>query len=337
MKTILRYLIPVAGLAAAWPLLRAEEPPPADQKDLRVIVGPDDTPPPPASGHHLRRLGAPLGVESVTFLGIETRPADATLADQLSLPKNTGLIVRNIVPDSPAASVLKRNDVLVRLDDQVLIEQRQLSVLVRNHRDGDEVVLTYIRGGKEATAKVKLTKHEVPKMALMMDAGSGAPSFGVGPDDEGMAPGFGREDMDRVLALIDNGQPGPQQRRIRIGRDDTPGMQSTTVSTSNSNMVFSDDKGSLDLTIKDGQKTLIAKNAKGEQLFSGPVTTPEQRKALPPEIRERLDKLEGMQEFSFRTDDDFQGGNTQVVQPRKTKILLPSQAPSAPIPPVPAF
>ncbi len=336
MKSILRYLIPVAGLAAAWPLLRAEEPPPAEQKDLRVITGPDDAPPPPAPGHHFRRLGGPLGLESVTFLGIETRPADATLAEQLNLPKNTGLIVRNIVPDSPAASVLKPNDVLVRLDDQVLIEQRQLSVLVRNHRDGDEVALTYIRGGKEATAKVKLAKHEVPKMALM-DAGPGIQPFAMLQDDEAMPPGFGREDMDRVLALIDNGQPGPQQRRIRIGRDDTPGMQSTTVSTSNSNMVFSDDKGSLDLTIKDGQKTLIAKNAKGEQLFSGPVTTPEQRKALPPEIRERLDKLEGMQEFSFRTDDDFQGGNTQVVQPGKTKISLPSEAAATPAPQTPAF
>jgi hypothetical protein len=102
-----------------------------------------------------------------------------------------------------------------------------------------------------------------------------------------------------------------------------PGMRHTTVNTSNSNMVFTDEKGSIDLTIKDGKKTLIAKDAKGTQLFSGPVDTPEQRDALPPEVRDRLGKLEGMQEFSFQTDDDFQGGRVKVVQPDKTKIALP--------------
>lgn len=274
--------------------------------------------------------------ESVTFLGIETRPTDPTLAEQLNLPKNTGLIVRNIVPDSPAASVLKTNDVLVKFEDQLLIEQRQLSVLVRNHQEGDEVTLTYIRGGKETTAKVKLAKHEVPKMA-MMGYGPGMQSFAMPSLGNDALPGFDRDDMDRVLALIGHGQPGPQPRRIHIDRNDEPGMQATTVSTSNSNMVFSDEKGSLDLTIKDGQKTLVAKNAKGEQLFSGPVNTPEQRKALPADVRERLDKLEGMQEFSFQTDDDFQGGNTQVVQPGKTKILLTPESPAAPAPRSPSF
>ncbi len=58
--------------------------------------------------------------------------------------------MRNVVPDSPAAATLKKNDVLTKLDDQLLIEQRQLSVLIRNHKDGDEVTLTYIRGGKES-------------------------------------------------------------------------------------------------------------------------------------------------------------------------------------------
>lgn len=339
MKSIIRYLVPIAGLAAALPALRAEDPGVTEKKELRVIAGPDDqTPPPP---HYERRVmihGGPREMESVTFLGVSTSPAGATLADQLDLPKDAGLVVTMIMPDSPAAKVLKRHDVLVKLDDQLLIEQRQLAVLIRNHKEGDEVTLTYVRGGKEATAKVKLAKHDVPKMALMEPGALFHAHHLPLNGDDGALPGMGREDMDRVLSLMDHGgEPdGPGQRvvNLQVDRNDGPGMHSVSISTSNSNMVFSDEQGSLDLTIKGGKKTLVAKNAKGEQLFAGPVTTPEERKALPAEVRARLDKLENMQEFSFKTDGDFQPGAVKDVRPHHQGIALPQPPAPAGRPPL---
>ena len=338
MKSLIRYLVPLAGLVAALPMLRAEDSGTTEKKELHVIAGPDDqTPPPP---HRERRVivGGPREMESVTFLGIETHPADATLAEQLNLPNGAGLVVRNIVPDSPAAAALKRNDVLTKLDDQLLIEPHQLAVLIRNHKEGDEVTLTYIRGGKEATARVKLVKHEVPKMAMMdpemMFRAHHLPLNG----EEGAMPGMGREDMDRMLSLMDHGggPDGPGQRvfNMHVEHNDGPAMQSVTVNTSNSNMVYSDEQGSLDLTIKDGKKTLVAKNAKGEQLFSGPVTTPQERKAMPADVRARLDKLENMQDFSFKTDGDFQPGEVKDVRPHHQGIALPQPPPPPGRPPL---
>jgi len=331
-------MIPAVGLAVALPALRADDPAPApgekkEKKEMRVIIGSGEGQGP----RHVFRMGGPHEMETVTFLGVETRPTDPTLADQLGLASGTGLIVRNVAPESPAAAVLKRNDVLLKLDDQVLIEARQLAVLVRNHKEGDEVSLTYIRGGKESTTKVKLAKHDVPKMALL-DSGTGFNHTFNMPFDLDVLPGAGRDEMDRVLSLIHGGPGDPNQpmRQVRIEKRPGPGMHTTTVSTSNSNMVFSDEQGSLDLTIKDGKKSLVAKNAKGEQLFAGPVTTPEDRKALPPEVRERLDKLEGMQEFSFQTDEDFEGGDVQVARPTKTKIGYPPSGAQPPPPPSPA-
>jgi len=274
MKSTVRYLVPLVGFAVALPaMLRAQDPAaPAEHKELRVIAGPDDgMPPPPHRGHHPMPAG-PREMESVTFLGIASEPANPVLTDQLGLPDGTGLVVTMVAPDSPATNVLKRHDVLVRLDDQILIEQRQLARLVRNHKDGDEVTLTFIRGGKETTAKVKLSKHDVPKMA-MMDDGQGGDLLNFHRmlmNGDGAMPGLGREDMDRVLSLMDRGglggpgMPGPGVAHVEINRNDGPGMNSVSVSTSNSNMVFSDEQGSLDLTIKDGKKTLVAKNAKGE-------------------------------------------------------------------------
>jgi serine protease Do len=327
MKSIIRYLVPIASLAVALPALRAGEPGPKVEKELRVIAGPDDNAPPPP--HHGRRViihGGPQEMESVTFLGVATSPAGSAMADQLELPKDTGLVVTMVMPDSPAAGVLKQHDVLVKLDDQLLIEQRQLAVLIRNHKEGDEVTLTYIRGGKMNTAKVKLAKHDAPKLAMMgPEAFFHAQHLPFNGGEDAL-PGMGREDMDRVLSLMDHGEPeGPGQRtlNVQIDREAGSGMRHTTVNTSNSNMVFSDEQGSLDLTIKDGKKTLVAKNAKGEQLFSGPVNTPEERKAMPADVRGRLDKLEDMEEFSFKTDGDFQPGEAKDVRPLHKSIALP--------------
>jgi hypothetical protein len=150
---------------------------------------------------------------------------------------------------------------------------------------------------------------------------------------------MGREDMDRVLSLMDHGEadgPGQATFNVQIDRKGGPGMRHTSVNTSNSNMVFSDEQGSLDLTIKDGKKTLVAKNAKGEPVFSGPVTTPEERKAMPADVRARLDKLEDMQDFSFKTDGDFQPGDVKDVRPHHQGIALP-QPPAAPARPPQVF
>jgi hypothetical protein len=75
------------------------------------------------------------------------------------------------------------------------------------------------------------------------------------------------------------------------------------------------------------------KNAKGEQLFAGPVNTPEERKALSAEVRARLEKIEDMKQFSFKTDGDFQGAETKVIRPRGQGISLPREAAPAARPP----
>jgi hypothetical protein len=273
--------------------------------------------------------------ENVTFLGVETGPVPAVVVAQLGLAEGQGLVVNHVVPDSPAASALKQHDILLKFDDQILIEQRQLSVLVRGRKEGEEVTLTYLRGGKQATARVKLAKHEVQKMSLMLPAsGEGgavafAQSGGSAPFDVQVHPRVDLQstaEMDRLLGLIDSART-PGQHRMNIigpsgGGDRTI---SVTVNTGNSHVVLDDDKGTLDLTIKDGRKELVAKNSKGEQVFAGPVNTPEERKALPADVRARLERLEDSTQFRFKTDADFKGAETKIFRPRGQSIVLPRQ------------
>jgi serine protease Do len=119
---------------------------------------------------------------------------------------------------------------------------------------------------------------------------------------------------------------------MRIEHRDGPGMRAVSINTANSNLVYSDEKGALELTFKDGKKTLVAKDPKGVQQFSGPVTTDDERKAMPPDIRERLEKLEAMHDVTFRTDEDFQGTETKVIEPQAKPIVLPYNAAASNMP-----
>jgi serine protease Do len=299
-------------LAICTPLsvVAADLPPPGDDHhsgdrifERRTLVGP---------GEHEK--------ETVTFLGVETAPVSPTLSAQLQLPNGAGLIVAQVVPNSPAASALQTHDILLKLDDQLLIDSRQLSVLVRNHAEGDSVTLTYVRAGKHGTSAVKLVKREVPKMVFFRSGDSSdLPPLFAGRDDDIAGR---REDTDHVLRLVG---PGPQKQTRRLQGKPGPdiGYRGTKVNTANSNMVYTDPQGSLELTIKDGQKTIVAKNEKGEQVFSGPVTSPEERKALPPELRERLERIEAMDEFSFETDDAFED-HLRIMRPGRRQIRLDS-------------
>ena len=132
-----------------------------------------------------------------------------------------------------------------------------------------------------------------------------------------------RVEVDRLLSMM-RGPASGEPVRIPIERRDGPGIRAMSINTGNSNIVFSDERGSLELATKDGMKSLVAKDAKGAPLFSGPVTTPEERKALPPELRERLERLEGMREMSFKTDGNFQGAESRIMRPPGRSISLES-------------
>ena len=344
MKNHICLLTAALSAATFLPAARAADDKPVvkeEKRELRVLSAPDRE----------RRVFVQRDVdkkekETVAFLGVEATPISAVLSAQLALARGTGLVINHVVANSPAAAVLQEHDILLKLDDQILIETRQLSVLIRGHKESDEVTVTYLRAGQKATATIKLGKQEVPKMswtsavnvrALANLSGGADGTFDVFTS----APESEREHLDRVLALIGRARgapdapPGaiPPAVRIQIepgsGSGEYgggPGFRAMSINTGNSNIVFSDDAGALELTTAQGVKSLVAKNPKGEQIFSGPVTTPEERKLLPAEVRVRLEKLEGMRDVTFRTDGDFKGAETKIVRPRG--IVFPQATPS---------
>ncbi len=96
----------------------------------------------------------------VAYIGVLTREVPAELRAQFSLAEGFGLLVDAVLPDSPAkAAGLKVYDVLVKFEDQQLVNMEQFMVLVRAKKKGDVVQLDVITGGKETTVSVTLGEH----------------------------------------------------------------------------------------------------------------------------------------------------------------------------------
>ena len=96
------------------------------------------------------------------YLGVLTCEAPVELRAQFSLAEGFGLLVEEVIPDSPAkAAGLKVYDVLVKFEDQKLVNMEQLKALVRAKKKGDVVQLDVITGGKETKVPVTLGEHLV--------------------------------------------------------------------------------------------------------------------------------------------------------------------------------
>jgi len=96
-----------------------------------------------------------------TWLGVATDEVSPELHAQLPLAEGAGLLIRSVTDGSPAAQAdLRINDILVKFDDQLVVNSEQLGALVRMKKEGDSVHLTYLRGGHEAIAEVKLGANE---------------------------------------------------------------------------------------------------------------------------------------------------------------------------------
>jgi hypothetical protein len=93
------------------------------------------------------------------WLGLECFPLDAALRSHLGLAEGEGLIIEQVVPDSPAAKAeLKRYDVIVRAGAAAVKSLPDLMKAVDEAKE-NELALEIVRGGKLMTVKVVPAKR----------------------------------------------------------------------------------------------------------------------------------------------------------------------------------
>ena len=244
----------------------------------------------------------------VTFLGVETSEVPGVVSEQLGLPKGFGLVVDYVVPDGPAAAAgVQQNDIIKMLNDQILIDPNQLSKLVRSFSEGTTVTLTVLRKGQEQKIPVKLTKKEVHEHDSWLPRHRHGRDWNfndlgdLGDQMRALKERLGDAQHDVIRDAVMTAHEAARRARddarramdeVRIFSSDGGALKSTKIDIGKAQIVFSDDKGEMKLETVDGKKLLTANDPQGKLLFSGPVETREDVDKLPPEIRQRYEKLQ---------------------------------------------
>jgi uncharacterized protein YaiL (DUF2058 family) len=278
----------------------------------------------------------------VTYLGVETSEVPTVVAEQLGLPKGFGLVVDYVVPDGPAAAAgVQQNDILRMFNDQILVEPDQLSKLVRSLNEGSSVSLSVLRKGAETKLIAKLAKREVAqrreRWERFMRHGE---NFGLGPEFQEDMKRLGEEMKNlKVQGIDETVRAAREQARAareearraveearRQGRgmrvvtsNDNGAIKTTRIDLGKAEITYNDAQGELRIQNVDGKKTLIAKDAQGKLLFSGPVSNKEELDKVPADVRQRYEKLEQNDLRSLspttvtRSDNDSDNDNDEDV------------------------
>ena len=141
--------------------LRADERPKQDQRlDPEVIKGqiPDILITDPTLLH-----GEPVNAEHRFWIGVASEPAGAAMHAQLpDLPKGAGLVVQQVVADSPAAKAgIQPNDILFAAGEKSLGQVADLSAAIAAGKDA-ELPVKLLRSGKSMTIAVKPEAQKLP-------------------------------------------------------------------------------------------------------------------------------------------------------------------------------
>ena len=91
------------------------------------------------------------------WLGVYMQDIDEDMAEAFDLSTEEGVLVDDVVDDSPAEEAgIKRGDVIVEFDGGKIENSEDLARTVRKHRSGDEVEVKVLRDSDEKTFTVEL-------------------------------------------------------------------------------------------------------------------------------------------------------------------------------------
>ncbi len=345
-------------------LTQAQEPPTEQREQARR---PEESPPPPQRGPGKDRDGrrggggperGPRGPEHPprgepemkpsAYLGIMTRAPGPELVAQAGLKEGFGLLIQEVMQDSPASKGgLQQHDLLHLFEDQKIVNVEQLTALVRAAGKGSDVKLTVRRAGQDVVVTVKIEEKMMPSERRHGGPPGGFPdfrSFGHqmhewgsdfrermerfnqamreyqerlqdwmrGPRDRPQ-PEMPRFDEERREGGPGGGRP-PYPRGERDERDARSNMRYENHNEERS-VTRRDEAGEYSLRSSGGEKVFIVRPKEGEeQRFE--LNTPEQREKVPADFMGKLEELERMSRDMPRRPD---GGDAPPEPPKRPK------------------
>jgi serine protease Do len=100
------------------------------------------------------------------WLGVEVQAMTPELAHSFGLQNTNGALVADVEKDSPAAAAgIRRGDVIVKLGNQSLSDERQLPEMVAESKIGSTVPIEVIRNGKTKTFDARIAELRGDQLA----------------------------------------------------------------------------------------------------------------------------------------------------------------------------
>jgi serine protease Do len=130
------------------------------------------------------------------YLGVMIQPVTPDLAKEFNLPDESGALVGDVQPNTPAAKAgIQNGDVIVEFNGKKVNDSRHLRVLVAQTPPGTKVTLKLLREGKPRT--ISLTLATLPDE--MGGSSSEEPSGVSEADGAGALDGVELSDLDNRL------------------------------------------------------------------------------------------------------------------------------------------
>ena len=239
-------------------------------------------------------------VKMAAYLGVQTQPVAPETGLQLGLAPGFGLLVKEVLVESPAdLAGVQKHDVLVLFKDQILVNTEQLEALVRCGRKGDEVPLTLFSKGERRVASVVLDEAPLetpidadpeagPRLAELRERWDA--NFKTWQAQSDQLKQEWQAFREKMQAWIESGRQGAAPQPPLDGH--SPGLvrSETIVSTgtySEGRVTRRDDSGEYELRTVAGRTTFSAKPKEGNE-GSWLVDEEAQRKAVPEVHQEKL-------------------------------------------------
>jgi len=287
-----------------------------------ALDAPADNAPPPAGATEQEPASLPEfklpparaktnGVsEDSPFLGIVSGEVPPCLADHVGLKDDQGVIVRAVVPDSPAGKAgIVVNDVITAVGGQAVGCPNDVTNRILAHKPGEAVTIDVIHKG--AASKLDVTLVSRPRDI--------APTEPMGMDLQALES-LPKEMADRIRQELDK-KSGPldlkledlsamprqmedamrqMQQRMRdamrmdgLPEDDNAAAPQADAPRAESAATFrmQDNEGSIELKSSNGSKELTLRDHGGQMLWSGPWNTEADKSAAPPDAQRRMEGL----------------------------------------------
>jgi serine protease Do len=115
------------------------------------------------------------------YLGVGLQPVDEDLAPALGIAKDSGELVRTVVPNGPAAKAgIQQGDVIVKVNGQQVTSDQTVSYLVANSKVGARIPVEIIRNGKHGTVYVTLADRPTEEALNKIAGGDSGTQGGTG-------------------------------------------------------------------------------------------------------------------------------------------------------------